>query len=175
MSGYAWGDFTVSGYTENPVLNGELKTESLHINADSYNVNLQIPDHTITIKNSRINLNRIEAYAAGKTPLVLDGNIDFSDLDRVQLDVNVRADDYQLINAPKRQGSLAYGKVFVNLGGRLWGTLSDLKMRGKLDVLGSTDVSCVLSDTPLTVDDQLADIVMMKMQSAVSRREAVFA
>lgn len=159
LSGYAWGDFTVSGYTENPVLNGELKAESLHINADSYNVNLQIPDHTITVKNSRINLNRIEAYAAGKTPLVLDGNIDFSDLDRVQLDVNVRADDYQLINAPKRQGSLAYGKVFVNLGGRLWGTLSDLKMRGKLDVLGSTDVSCVLSDTPLTVDDQLADIV----------------
>lgn len=159
LSGYAWGDFTVSGYTENPVLNGKLKTESLHINADSYNVNLQIPDHTITVKNSRINLNRIEAYAAGKTPLVLDGNIDFSDLDRVQLDVNVRADDYQLINAPKRQGSLAYGKVFVNLGGRLWGTLSDLKMRGKLDVLGSTDVSCVLSDTPLTVDDQLADIV----------------
>ena len=159
LSGYAWGDFTVSGYTENPVLNGELKTESLHINADSYNVNLQIPDHTITVKNSRINLNRIEAYAAGKTPLVLDGNIDFSDLDRVQLDMNVRADNYQLINAPKRQGSLAYGKVFVNLGGRLWGTLSDLKMRGKLDVLGSTDVSCVLSDTPLTVDDQLADIV----------------
>ena len=159
LSGYAWGDFTVSGYTENPVLNGELKTESLHIDADSYNVNLQIPDHTITVKNSRIDLNRIEAYAAGKTPLVLDGNIDFSDLDRVQLDMNVRADDYQLINAPKRQGSLAYGKVFVNLGGRLWGTLSDLKMRGKLDVLGSTDVSCVLSDTPLTVDDQLADIV----------------
>lgn len=159
LSGYAWGDFSVSGYTDNPILNGELKTESLHIDADSYNVNLQIPDHTITVNNSRIDLNRIEAYAAGKTPLVLDGNIDFSNLDRVQLDMNVRANNYQLINAPKRQGSLAYGKVFVNLGGRLWGTLSDLKMRGRLDVLGSTDVSCVLTDTPLTVDDQLADIV----------------
>ena len=159
MSGYAWGDFKVKGNTDNPILNGELKTESLHIDADAYNVNLQIPDHTITVKNSRIELGRIEAYAAGKTPLVLDGHIDFSDLDKVQLDMNVRANDYQLINAPKRQGSLAYGKVFVNLGGRLWGTLSDLKMRGKLDVLGNTDVSCVLTDTPLTVDDQLSDIV----------------
>lgn len=159
MNGYAWGDFTVSGYTDNPVLNGELKTESLHIDADSYNIRLQIPDHTITVRDSRLNLNRIEAYAAGKTPLVLDGNIDFSDLDRVQLDMNVRANDYQLINAPKKQGSLAYGKVYVNLGGRLWGTLSDLKMRGRLDVLGNTDVSCVLSDTPLTVEDQLSDIV----------------
>ena len=159
LSGYAWGDFKVNGFTENPILNGELKTESLHIDADSYNVNIQIPDHTITVNNSRIDLGRIEAYAAGKTPLVLDGNIDFSNLEKVQIDMNVRADNYQLINAPKRQGSLAYGKVFVNLGGRLWGTLSDLKMRGKLDVLGSTDVSCVLTDTPLTVDDQLSDIV----------------
>ena len=122
-------------------------------------MNLQIPDHTITVKDSRIDLNRIEAYAAGKTPLVLDGNIDFSNLDRVLLDMNVKADNYQLINAPKRQGSLAYGKVFVNVGGRLWGTLSDLRMRGKLDVLGSTDVSCVLTDTPLTAQDQLSDIV----------------
>ncbi|MBR6031416.1 MAG: translocation/assembly module TamB domain-containing protein [Bacteroidaceae bacterium] len=159
MSGYAWGDFTVNGRTDNPILNGELRTDSLHIDADSYNVHLQIPDHTITVEDSRLNLNRIEAYAAGKTPLVLDGNIDFSDLERVQMNMNVRASDYQLINSPKRQGSLAYGKVFVNVGGRLWGTLSDLKMRGRLDVLGSTDVSCVLTDTPITVDDQLADIV----------------
>ena len=159
MSGYAWGNFTVSGRTDNPILNGELRTDSLRIKADSYNVNLQIPDHTITVEDSRLNLNRIEAYAAGKTPLVLDGNIDFSNLERVQLDMNVRANDYQLINAPKKQGSLAYGKVFVNLGGRLWGTLSELKMRGRFDVLGSTDVSCVLTDTPLTVDDQLTDIV----------------
>ena len=159
MSGYAWGDFLVTGHTDNPILNGQLRTDSLHIKADSYNVNLQVSDHTITVEDSRLNLNRIEAYAAGKTPLVLDGNIDFSDLERVQLDLRMKADNYQLINAPKRHGSLAYGKVFVNLGGRLWGTLSDLKMRGRFDVLGSTDVSCVLTDTPITVDDQLSDIV----------------
>ena len=41
----------------------------------------------------------------------------------------------------------------------MWGTLSDLKMRGRFDVLGNTDVSCVLTDTPITVDDQLSDIV----------------
>ncbi len=159
LSGYAWGDFTVGGYTENPILNGELKTESLHIDADSYNVNLQIPDHTITVEDSRINFNRIEAYAAGKSPLVMDGYFDFRDLDQMQIDMNISADNYQLINAPKRQGALAYGKVFVNFRNRLWGKLSDLKVRGKLDVLGSTDVSVVLSDTPLTANDQLADIV----------------
>ncbi len=159
LSGYAWGDFAVDGFTDNPILNGELKTDSLHIKADNYNIDLRIPDHTISVTDSRLALNRIEAYAAGKTPLTLDGNIDFSVLERVMLDVNVRANDYQLINAPKRQGSLAWGKVFAGLGGRLWGTLDNLKLRGRLDVLGSTDVSVVLTDTPLNSQDQLADIV----------------
>lgn len=159
MSGYASGDFMLSGGIDNPILNGQLRTDSLNIKADSYSVNLRIPDHTVTVDDSRLALNRIEAYAAGDTPLVLDGNIDFSRLDNVLLDMNVRAKDYPLINAPKKQGALAYGKMFVNLGGRLWGTPTDLKMRGRLDVLGSTDVSCYLSDTPITVDDQLSDIV----------------
>ena len=34
MSGYAWGDFKLTGFTDNPILNGELKTESLHIDAE---------------------------------------------------------------------------------------------------------------------------------------------
>lgn len=159
MSGYASGNLAVAGNTSNPVLNGQLHTDSLNIKAESYNVNLRIPNHTISIEDSRLALNRIEAYAAGKTPLQLDGSIDFSNLERVLLDVNMLANNYPLINASKRQGSLAYGKVFVNVDGRLWGELSNLKMRGRLDVLGSTDVSCVLTDTPITVDDQLSDIV----------------
>ena len=159
LCGYAWGDLAVSGTTDSPILNGDLRTDSLHVKAERYNIDLQFPDDAITIHDSRLNLDRIEAYAAGKTPLVLDGNIDFSDLDDVQLTINIDAKRYQLINAPKRQGALAYGKVFVDFLGRVWGTTNDLKMRGKLSVLGDTDVSCVLTDTPLAANDPLADIV----------------
>lgn len=173
LTGYAWGDFSVKGKTSDPILNGELRTDSLHIKADSYSVDLQIPDHSITVSDSRLSLNRLEAYAAGKTPLTLDGTIDFSDLDRMQLDITVRAKDYQLINAPKRQGSLAYGKVIVDLGARFRGTPDDLQMRGRLDVQGGTDVSLVLTETPLANDDQLADIVTFTDLSDTVRVDSV--
>lgn len=159
LEGYAWGDVVVEGTAGHPILNGELRTDSLHVKADAYNIDLQFPDDTISVRDSHLNLNRIEVYAAGKTPLVLDGNVDFADPDNVQLSINVNAKRYQLINAPKRQGSLAYGKVWVDFAGRLWGTASDLKMRGRLGVQGDTDVSCVLADTPLAANDLLSDIV----------------
>ena len=157
--GYAIGNIEVSGKTSNPMITGNIATDSLHIKAENYNIDLRIPDDTIRIRQSHIDLPQIKAYAAGTTPLILDGSIDFSKVDNVQLNLNMAAKNYQLINAHKTRDALAYGKVYVDINSRIWGTLNDLKVRGGLTVLGNTDVSYVLKDSPLTVEDQLSDLV----------------
>ncbi|MDE5981354.1 MAG: translocation/assembly module TamB, partial [Bacteroidaceae bacterium] len=101
----------------------------------------------------------ISAYTKSKTPLVLDGKVDCRRLESVVLDLNVKANDFELMNAPKSRNAVAYGKVYVDLMSRITGTPSDLQMRGKLVVLSKTDVNYVLTDSPLTVEDQLADLV----------------
>ena len=159
MAGYALGNLEVSGPVSNPILTGSIATDSLYITAEDYNINLRIPNDTLYIKQSHIDLPQIKAYAAGNNPLTLDGSIDFSNLERIQLNLNMAAKNYQLINAPKTRDALAYGKVFVDANSRIWGTLDDLKVRGALTVLGNTDVSYVLKDSPITVDDQLSDLV----------------
>lgn len=159
LSGYALGNLEVKGSTSNPILTGSIATDSLNITAEAYNINLRIPNDTLYINHSHIDLPQIKAYAAGNNPLTLDGNIDFSNLENVQLNLNIAAKNYQLINAPKTRNALAYGKVYVDINNRIWGTLNDLKMRGALNVLGNTDVTYVLKDSPLTVEDQLSDLV----------------
>ena len=54
---------------------------------------------------------------------------------------------------------MAYGQAFVNFFGRIDGPLDQLKMRGKLDVLGTTDLNYIMRDTPLTTDNQLDELV----------------
>ncbi|MBO7067352.1 MAG: translocation/assembly module TamB domain-containing protein [Bacteroidaceae bacterium] len=159
LSGYALGNLEVKGPSSNPILTGSIATDSLFITAEDYNINLRIPNDTLYINRSHIDLPQIKAYAAGDNPLTLDGNIDFRNLERVQLNLNIAAKNYQLINAPKTRNALAYGKVFVDINSRIWGTLDDLKVRGGLTVLGNTDVSYVLKDSPITVEDQLSDLV----------------
>jgi hypothetical protein len=159
LSGYALGNLEVMGSTANPILTGSIATDSLYITAEKYNINLRIPNDTLFIKQSHIDLPQIKAYAAGNNPLTLDGSMDFSNLEKVQLNLSIDAKNYQLINAPKTRDALAYGKVFVDINSRIWGTLNDLKVRGGLNVLGNTDVCYVLKDSPLTVEDQLSDLV----------------
>ena len=159
MKGYALGNLEVKGPTSNPILTGVITTDSLYMTAEDYNINLRFPNDTIHIKNSHIDLQKIQAYAAGNNPLTLDGNIDFSNLEKIKLNLNLATKNYQLINAPKTRNALAYGKVFVDVNSRIWGTLDDLKVRGGLTVLGNTDLTYVLKDSPITVEDQLSDLV----------------
>ncbi len=159
MGGYIQAELSVEGPVSAPVVNGILSTDSMSIYSDMYSLDLRFPDDTLSIRDNYISLNHIEAYSTGKTPLILDGNIDCRRFDRIGLDLSVEANNFELINAQKTRQAVAYGKVFVNLLARLTGTLNDLSMRGSLTVLGSTDVTYVLTDSPLTVDDQLADLV----------------
>ena len=159
LIGYVTGQMDVHGPVSNPMLDGAIATDSMHLVSEMYSLDLRFPDDTILVEQNHLDLRRIEAYSIGQNPLVLDGTIDFKDLSRILLDLNLSARNFELINAPKSAKAIAYGKVFVNIGAQLSGTLNDMLLRGGLDVLGNTDVTYVLTDSPLTVDDHLAEIV----------------
>ena len=159
LDGYVTGDMSVKGPVGNPILDGHIATDSMYLNSDMYSLHLRFPNDTIGIKQSNLDFNRIEAYSTGKQPLVLDGTVNFRDLNRIALNLSLSAKNFELINAPKNHRAVAYGKVYVDIGARLTGTLNDMLLRGKLNVLGDTDVTYVLTDSPLTVEDQLAELV----------------
>lgn len=159
LQGYADGELSVTGRVSSPVLDGQFMTDSMYLKSDMYSLNLRFPNDTIRVNGSVLDFNRIETYSTGRNPLVLDGTVDMRSLDNIGLNLALGAKNFELINAPKRPKAVAYGKVYVDIDGTLKGTLNDMILRGKLGVLGNTDVTYVLTDSPLTVEDQLADLV----------------
>lgn len=159
LKGYADAQLEVHGAINKLVMNGQLSTQEMKVLSEMYSLDLRLPDDTLTIQNSQILLNRIEAYSKGKHPITLDGTIDMRQINDISLNLNVEARNFELINAPKTPRAVAYGKVYVDFNSRLTGNLSNLRLRGRLKVLGRTDVNYVLTDSPLTVEDQLADLV----------------
>lgn len=159
LEGVAIGDVHIGGTTSKPVVDGMLATSGLKVRSVPYSLNLRVADDTIRVRNSDLQLNRLEVYSTGKTPFVLDGSINFANLKRVAINTTMTANNFELINAKRTQKSLAYGKVFVDVNTTVRGTLEELKLTGRLKILGNTDVTYVLSDSPLSVEDQLADLV----------------
>ena len=120
---------------------------------------VRFDDDPVRIVGSNLLLENFNVYAHNDNPLTIMGNVNFSDLDHITVDMRMRAANYQIIDAKENSRSEAYGKAFVNFMGRMNGELSNLTMRGKLDVLGSTDMRYILRDSPLSTDNQLDELV----------------
>ncbi len=159
LEGFAWGEIDLSGTPNRPLLSGQFRTEGLKVHSDPYSIHLQMPDDTIMIENNQVHLTNIRAYAAGKNALTMDGTIDFRETDNIHMNIGVKANNYELINAPRKRESVAYGKVYVNVNSRIAGTLDNIHVRGRLDVLGKTNVTYILRESPITVEDRLSDLV----------------
>ena len=75
-------------------------------------------------------------FSSNGSPLTLSGSLDFSNLDNMQLNTQINAKNFQIIDAKKNARSEVYGKAFVDFMGELTGPVNNLLLAGKIDVLG---------------------------------------
>lgn len=159
LSGVALGDVHVGGSIKRPKVDGAVATSDLRINSAPYSLSLRVADDSLRLSDSHLLFDNLRIYSTGSNPLTLNGDVDFANIDKIRVNATMKASNYELINAKKNAQAVAYGKVYVDLNAMLRGTLDDLRMFGRLQVLGNTDLTYVLTDSPLTVEDQLADLV----------------
>ncbi len=159
LEGYGEGELTVKGPLKTPQVDGEIQLDSSFLVSVPYGMRMRFDKEPIRIVGSHLQFENFSLYSYNENPLTLQGSIDFSNLDRVMVDLRMRARDFLLINSKENPNSIAYGKAFVDFFGRMQGPLDNLNMRGRLNVLGSTDMSYVLRDTPLSNDNHLEELV----------------
>lgn len=159
MRGYADGSIGVKGTLSKPIANGELKLDSCTMRSAQYGVRMRLSEGPLRIVGSNLLFENFKMYANNDNPLVIDGNLDFSNLDNMSMDLRMAAKNCQVIDSKENRRSVAFGKAFVDFIGAMQGPVSNLKLLGRLDVLGSTDMSYILRDSPLSTDNQMDELV----------------
>lgn len=159
LRGYADGSIDVKGTLSRPRANGEIALDSCYMRSAQYGVSMRMSEGPLRIVGSNLLFENFKMFANNDNPLVIDGNIDFSNLDNMSMDLRMAAKNCQIIDAKENRRSVAFGKAFVDFIGAMQGPLSNLKLLGRLDVLGSTDMSYILRDSPLSTDNQMDELV----------------
>ena len=159
LSGDMDGDLHITGYTDTPLINGGLSLDSVSVYARQADARFTFDNRPIQVQNNRIVFDKFAIYTTSKNPFSIDGYVDFRDMSRPMANLKLFAENYTLLNAKRTKESMVYGKVFVDLDATVRGPLEALMMRGNVNLLGNTDVTYVLTDSPLTVQDRLSDLV----------------
>ena len=153
------GTLSMEGNPMKPHLNGGLKLDSVLMVMPDMSVGFRFDDKQVMIADSKMKFEKYNIYTRGETPFVINGTVDFSDMNQMFVDLRMKASDYELMNAPKNRKATVFGKIYVDVDGTLNGPVDALKMRGSMNVLGKTDFTYVLKDSPLMVTDRLGEMV----------------
>ena len=159
LNGTLNGNFAVTGTDVKPVINGALKVDSGSVFIASSSTTLYFDDKDIKMTNNKIVIDKYNIYAKKDNPFVIDGTINAANTSRPEVDLRLTASNLQLINSVRSPESLAFGRLFVNVNSTLRGTPQSLRMRGSMRVLGSTNLTYVMPESPLEVQDNFSNLV----------------
>lgn len=159
LEGCGEGSLTVKGSLSKPQVDGEIYMDSVYLVSVPYGLRMRFDNDPVRIAGSKLLFENFMMYANNESPLNIQGSLDFSNLDKMKLDIKMRAQNFLLVDAKENARSEAYGKAYINFLGSMKGELSSLKLRGKLDVLGNTDMTYILRESELTTDTQLDELV----------------
>ena len=153
------GGMYIYGPLEKPRMHGDITLDSVSVYARQAGARYWFDDRPVQIKDNQLIFDKFAIYTTSKNPFTINGKVDFRNLERPTADLKLLAENYTLLDAPRTCESLIYGKIFVDLNATVRGPLDALTMRGNMNLLGNTDVTYVLTDSPLTVEDRLEGLV----------------
>ena len=160
LDGYAKGDLSLRQEDDGMLIDGALAFDSAHVLSDVYGINLAMDTTTLVMADSRLLFDRFGLRSNGRgNPLEITGSLDLSQMDNMRMSLLMKAKNFELVNTRRKMSSLLYGKVYADFVGQLEGSADAVTVKGKMDILDRTDMTYILKDSPLTVDDRLADLV----------------
>lgn len=159
LQGTSNGMLDVYGSLEAPNINGEFTFDQASVYSDIYGFRFFLDEKPIRFENSQMLINNFLLSTQGKEPLTLNGTLNLQDTDDVKMDFDIKGKNFELINTKRRVNSVAFGKLFVDVDCTLKGNTDHVVVRGDFDVLSRTNLTYILKETPLTVDNQLEGLV----------------
>lgn len=159
LTGSLLGDVTVEGTLEKPQIAGEITLDSVTLYARQAGARYRFDNRSVNISDNQMHFDKFAIYTNSENPFTIDGVVDFRKMDMPTANLNLFASKYTFLDAPRTRESLIYGKIVVDLDARLRGPLNALTLRGNMNLLGSTNVTYVLTESPLTVEDRLDGLV----------------
>ncbi len=153
------GNMNVTGSTDKPLMNGTLSLDSVTLNVPQASLNLLFDSRPVDVIDSRMTFDKFSIFSKGKSPFTIDGTVDMTNLAAMGIDLRMNARNFELINAKRTKESLVHGKLYVDFNSTLKGTPDALTMRGNMNILGNSNFTYILKDSPLSVEDRLGETV----------------
>lgn len=159
LSGSLGGSLRATGTATAPQIDGGLHFTGTKLRVPMIGTSFALSSDTIRIRDSRVRFDRYAVTAPNKHALTLDGVFDLSNLMAPSADIALHAADFQAVNVARTERTAVYGTAYLDLDATARGPVDELSVRGRVALLGGTDISYVMQDAPMDVRERPQQVV----------------
>lgn len=160
LSGYLKGSLDMGGSFTAPILNGNIVCDSVGVYVPMIGSSVNISKDSISISDNLISINNFDIWGVNKNPLVLSGTVDARKFSSILFNLNMNAQNFQLIGNDKKAHSDIYGKLFMDMNASATGPLDHLSLNANVNVLSATDIVYSIPQTTAQLTQQDASGVV---------------
>lgn len=140
LSGFLNGNMAMSGSFTSPKLNGSISSDSIGVYINMIGTTLRFGKEPIVVADNVLKFDNFNITAYNNNPLVINGSVDATKLSDIQINVNAKAKNMQLVGGKKSKADIT-GDLFVDLDAGVTGPMSMMNIDATLNVLPTTDVT----------------------------------
>lgn len=163
LRGYLNGNVTFRGPDmDNARMDGILAVRKGGIEVTDLDARLDISEDSIRLRNNRLRIRSLSLIGTNKKRLTLSGSIDMSkSFSNPKVDLTVKGNDVRIIDSKKlrTKSQYIYGRLPVSVDMNVLGSLDKLMVKGSLNVLSGTNLTCYLQEDPLQKQSKVEGLV----------------
>lgn len=152
-SGRLRGQVDVTGSTAQPRMNGSMSFDSLAFNVAYLNATYKIDDETIRFNEKTISFQDFSVRDALNRNLTTNGTITIRELPDVAYNLNIKADQFQVLNATRKDNDLAYGTAAISANLNIKGSGTSPTISGSIKLEDDSKVTLVLPDESSAINE----------------------
>ena len=151
MSGTMEGRLKVTGTATAPKVNGNIDFRDAAMNVTMLNALFRMDNQRISFQDDGIHFDHFTIKDSSNNTAVIDGAVYTTDFSKYRFNVDIDADDFQVVNSQKKDNPIYYGKLFIDTKIRVRGDMNKPEINADLTVNDKTSLTIVLPQTDAQV------------------------
>ena len=153
-SGNITGALKITGTTTAPAVRGDIHFNKVAFNVSMLNSYFTMPQESITFNDEGIRFNDFTLVDSTNNKAVVSGSIYTKTYTDFKFGMNIRANNFRVINSTKADNKLFYGKLFMDTDIKVRGDMAKPVVDATLTVNDKTDFAIVLPTSDPGVEDR---------------------
>lgn len=161
MSGTIVGKMKITGNLKSPSIRGEVTFNDAYLLSAYVNTGFRLKNETVTFNENGILFKNFKILDEGNNSALLNGSMATKNFMAFDLNLNLTAKNFQLLNTTAKDNTLYYGKVKVNSRATITGNLDQPVVEMNLGFSDDTQFTYVIPQSDKGVLDQKGIVVFV--------------